>query len=120
MVVPGYPDFSATGPPIDCLPANPLLAHCTTTASPNSPLNLLLESSQPLATMGVTVETTKEGDKQTYPKPGDSVTMDYTGTLEDGTVGVVQTQQRAERGDRNTPKKMLLRTQKVAVFLQVF
>lgn len=37
--------------------------------------------------MGVTVETTKEGDKKTYPKPGDSVTMDYTGTLEDGTVG---------------------------------
>lgn len=37
--------------------------------------------------MGVTVETTKEGDKKTYPKPGDAVTMDYTGTLEDGTVG---------------------------------
>lgn len=37
--------------------------------------------------MGVTVETTKEGDKKTYPKPGDKVTMDYTGTLEDGTVG---------------------------------
>lgn len=37
--------------------------------------------------MGVTVETTKEGDKQTYPKPGDQVTMDYTGTLDDGTVG---------------------------------
>ena len=38
--------------------------------------------------MGVTVETTKEGDKQTYPRPGDSVTMDYTGTLLDGTVSV--------------------------------
>lgn len=38
--------------------------------------------------MGVTIETTKEGDNQTYPKPGDSVTMDYTGTLEDGTVSV--------------------------------
>lgn len=37
--------------------------------------------------MGVTVETTKEGDNKTYPKPGDKVTMDYTGTLEDGTVG---------------------------------
>lgn len=36
--------------------------------------------------MGVTVETTKEGDKKTYPKTGDNVTMDYTGTLEDGTV----------------------------------
>lgn len=40
--------------------------------------------------MGVTVETTQEGDRQTYPKPGDSVTMDYTGTLQDGTVGVAQ------------------------------
>lgn len=36
--------------------------------------------------MGVTVETTREGDKQTYPRPGDSVSMDYTGTLLDGTV----------------------------------
>ena len=36
--------------------------------------------------MGVTVETTREGDKMTYPRPGDSVTMDYTGTLLDGTV----------------------------------
>ncbi|CAM9921824.1 unnamed protein product [Scytosiphon promiscuus] len=36
--------------------------------------------------MGVTVETTQAGDNQTYPKPGDSVTMDYTGTLQDGTV----------------------------------
>lgn len=39
-------------------------------------------------TMGVTVETTKAGDKRTYPKRGDAVTMDYTGTLEDGTVGL--------------------------------
>lgn len=37
-------------------------------------------------TMGVTVETQREGDKQTYPKKGDNVTMDYTGTLQDGTV----------------------------------
>lgn len=38
--------------------------------------------------MGVTVETTQPGDGQTYPKPGDNVTMDYTGTLLDGTVRV--------------------------------
>lgn len=36
--------------------------------------------------MGVTVETTKDGDQRTYPKPGDFVTMDYIGTLLDGTV----------------------------------
>lgn len=38
--------------------------------------------------MGVTVETTHPGDGSTYPKPGDFVTMDYTGKLVDGTVRV--------------------------------
>ncbi|XP_046543526.1 uncharacterized protein LOC124253743 [Haliotis rubra] len=31
--------------------------------------------------MGVTVETIKEGDGQTYPKPGQYVTLHYVGTL---------------------------------------
>lgn len=38
--------------------------------------------------MGVTVQTLKDGDQKTYPKAGDTVTMDYTGTLLDGTVSV--------------------------------
>lgn len=38
--------------------------------------------------MGVTVETTKAGNGQMYPQPGDNVTMDYTGKLLDGTVRV--------------------------------
>lgn len=36
--------------------------------------------------MGVTVETIRSGDNKTYPKPGDTVTMDYTGKFLDGTV----------------------------------
>lgn len=36
--------------------------------------------------MGVTVQTMQAGNMQTYPKPGDAVTMDYTGMLLDGTV----------------------------------
>jgi len=31
------------------------------------------------------VETIKEGDKKSFPKPGDYVRVHYTGTLEDGT-----------------------------------
>ncbi|KAI8324959.1 peptidyl-prolyl cis-trans isomerase [Martensiomyces pterosporus] len=34
--------------------------------------------------MGVTREIITPGDGKTFPKPGDSVTMHYTGTLEDG------------------------------------
>ncbi|CAM9892365.1 unnamed protein product [Ascophyllum nodosum] len=36
--------------------------------------------------MGVTVETKQPGDNKTFPKPGDTVTMDYTGKFLDGTV----------------------------------
>jgi len=35
--------------------------------------------------MGVTVEFISYGDKQTYPRPGDRVTIHYVGKLEDGT-----------------------------------
>lgn len=34
--------------------------------------------------MGVTKETTKAGDGATFPKPGQRVTVHYTGTLTDG------------------------------------
>lgn len=40
--------------------------------------------------MGVTVETIRPGDNKTYPKPGDTVTMDYTGKFLDGTVRTTQ------------------------------
>ncbi|KAJ9087174.1 FK506 binding protein proline rotamase rapamycin-binding protein [Entomophthora muscae] len=36
--------------------------------------------------MGVTTEIIKEGDKQNYPKPGDTISMHYTGKLTNGTV----------------------------------
>lgn len=49
--------------------------------------------------MGVTVETTQPGDGHTYPKPGDSVTMDYTGKLLDGTVRVFQSSVPQESND---------------------
>ncbi|ORX72803.1 FKBP-type peptidyl-prolyl cis-trans isomerase Fkh1 [Linderina pennispora] len=35
--------------------------------------------------MGVQRETIQAGDGKTFPKPGDTVTMHYTGTLADGT-----------------------------------
>jgi FK506-binding protein 1 len=35
--------------------------------------------------MGVTVETIRPGDSKNYPKKGDRVTIQYVGTLEDGT-----------------------------------
>ncbi|MCB5169595.1 FKBP-type peptidyl-prolyl cis-trans isomerase [Streptomyces bambusae] len=35
--------------------------------------------------MGVTRDVITAGDGQNFPKPGDSITMHYTGTLEDGT-----------------------------------
>ncbi|KAJ2453864.1 Fork head 1 [Coemansia sp. RSA 2336] len=35
--------------------------------------------------MGVTVENIKAGDNTNFPKPGDTVTMHYTGMLENGT-----------------------------------
>ncbi|KAJ2706713.1 Fork head 1 [Coemansia sp. IMI 203386] len=35
--------------------------------------------------MGVEIEVTKPGDGTNYPKPGDTVTMHYDGTLADGT-----------------------------------
>ncbi|MFE1904130.1 FKBP-type peptidyl-prolyl cis-trans isomerase [Streptomyces gardneri] len=35
--------------------------------------------------MGVTRDVIEAGDGQNFPKPGDVVTMHYTGTLEDGT-----------------------------------
>ena len=38
--------------------------------------------------MGVTVETKQPGDNKTFPKPGDTVTMDYTGKFLDGTVRI--------------------------------
>jgi len=34
--------------------------------------------------MGVTVDTIKEGDASTFPKPGQTVVVHYTGTLTDG------------------------------------
>ncbi|KAJ1845115.1 Fork head 1 [Coemansia sp. RSA 2703] len=34
--------------------------------------------------MGVQIEILKEGDKQNYPKAGDTVTMHYDGKLENG------------------------------------
>ena len=34
--------------------------------------------------MGVTVETSKEGDGKTFPKSGQKVTVHYTGTLTNG------------------------------------
>ncbi|KQX16759.1 hypothetical protein ASC82_00415 [Streptomyces sp. Root431] len=34
--------------------------------------------------MGVTREVIKAGDGKNFPKPGDTVTMHYTGTLENG------------------------------------
>jgi len=34
--------------------------------------------------MGVTVETTREGDATTFPKPGQTVVVHYTGTLTNG------------------------------------
>ncbi|KAJ2746652.1 Fork head 1 [Coemansia sp. BCRC 34301] len=36
--------------------------------------------------MPVEIRTTKPGDGQNYPKPGDTITMHYEGRLEDGTV----------------------------------
>lgn len=68
------------------------LAPCATTTTVNvpSPIKPHVKASHQPHTMGVTVETTQAGDGQTYPKPGDSVTMDYTGTLLDGTVRVLQ------------------------------
>jgi len=35
--------------------------------------------------MGVTVNTIKAGDGKTFPKPGQTVVVHYTGTLENGT-----------------------------------
>jgi FKBP-type peptidyl-prolyl cis-trans isomerase len=35
--------------------------------------------------MGVTKEVIAAGDGQNYPRPGDQVTMHYTGYLENGT-----------------------------------
>ncbi|GAA5948636.1 hypothetical protein JCM3765_004951 [Sporobolomyces pararoseus] len=35
-------------------------------------------------TMGVSIETIKEGDNTNYPKAGDKVKIHYTGTLPDG------------------------------------
>jgi len=35
--------------------------------------------------MGVEIETTKPGDGATFPQPGQTVTVHYTGTLTDGT-----------------------------------
>ncbi|KAJ7058664.1 hypothetical protein C8F01DRAFT_1146874 [Mycena amicta] len=35
--------------------------------------------------MGVTIETTQEGDRTNYPKKGDTVSIHYVGTLADGT-----------------------------------
>ncbi|KAJ1851758.1 Fork head 1 [Coemansia sp. RSA 486] len=35
--------------------------------------------------MGVEIEVIKPGDGTNYPKPGDTVTMHYDGTLADGT-----------------------------------
>lgn len=34
--------------------------------------------------MGVSIETIKQGDNTNYPKPGDRVSIHYTGTLLDG------------------------------------
>ncbi|KAJ2781675.1 Fork head 1 [Coemansia javaensis] len=34
--------------------------------------------------MGVEIETITHGDKATYPKPGNKVSMHYVGTLENG------------------------------------
>ncbi|EIE92120.1 hypothetical protein G6F46_009854 [Rhizopus delemar] len=36
--------------------------------------------------MGVTVETIQPGDGKNFPKKGDTVTMHYTGTLQNGSV----------------------------------
>ncbi|XP_077425822.1 peptidyl-prolyl cis-trans isomerase FKBP1A-like isoform X2 [Vanacampus margaritifer] len=36
--------------------------------------------------MGVQIETTKEGDGQTFPKKGQRVVVHYIGTLQDGKV----------------------------------
>merc|ERR1719395_267307 len=36
---------------------------------------------EPAISMGVTKQLLKEGDGKTFPKPGDTVTMHYTGTL---------------------------------------
>jgi FK506-binding protein 1 len=35
--------------------------------------------------MGVEIETTQDGDGATFPQPGQTVTVHYTGTLTDGT-----------------------------------
>merc|ERR1719163_1773069 len=34
---------------------------------------------------GLTLEVTQQGDGQNFPKPGDQLSMHYTGTLTDGT-----------------------------------
>ncbi|KAF9000803.1 peptidyl-prolyl cis-trans isomerase [Hymenopellis radicata] len=36
--------------------------------------------------MSLTIETLVEGDNQTFPRPGDTVHIHYTGTLSDGRV----------------------------------
>lgn len=51
----------------------------------NSPLNHTHNKQSQANNMGVTKQLIKAGDGQTKAKAGDTITMEYTGKLENGT-----------------------------------